>query len=369
MLQAVAKRLKNVVANDAVISRLGGDEFIILLSQASKDDSIQIAKKVNHELSNVFLIEGKEIFITSSIGISFSSDDKNDVESLLQQADIAMYDVKRRGKNNYLIFTQQMKDISELRITLERHLHKAVAQKEFSLYYQPQLDISTGSMTGMEALIRWELDGKIVPAADFIPFAEETGLILPIGQWVLETVCKQMKEWLEADYLPLPVSVNVFFQQFQQFDFVQTVQKELRNSQVDPKFIRLELAESVLLDRGKETIDKLTGLKHLGVSLSITDFGAGYSSLFHLKTPPIDEIKMDKSFISEVPIDVRDRSLVHSFIHLVHSMDIKIVAEGVETEEQWAFLKEAGCDVVQGYFFGEPLPAVDVTKRLNNGSK
>jgi diguanylate cyclase (GGDEF)-like protein len=367
LLQDVAKRLKECVPEKAIISRVGGDEFTIILQNTTEAHSVLVAEKIRTDLSKVFIIQRKEIFITPSIGISLSSSNGSEVEQLLQNADIAVSFVKREGKNGFLIFDQSMKEFTEKRIHLENDLHKAIEQEELILYYQPQFDVKAEQIVSFEALIRWSSNGKMISPGEFIPIAEETGLIIPIGNWVIESACRQIKSWIEAGYPAIPISVNVSSHQFQHPDFIQNIQIVFKKTQIDPTMLKLEITESDILGNEKSIIMKLKNLKQLGVSISIDDFGSGYSSLAYLKNFPIDEIKMDKLFIDEIGDNFKDRLLVQTIIQLGQSLDTQIVAEGVETIEQLSFLKEAGCNVIQGFLIGKPMPVINIEKIFQNG--
>lgn len=360
LLQEVTRRLKECVTEQDFIARMGGDEFIVLIQNTTKTYSFDASQKIIKELSKAFQIEGKDIFITASIGISLSSADEVSFESILQQADIAMYAAKKKGKNGYCLYYPGMKESTENTMVLENKLRKALERNEFSLYYQPQLDVASGQIMGIEALIRWVPDGEMVTPGNFISIAEETGLIIPIGQWVLETACNQMKRWVDSGHPPVQISVNVSSKQFIQPNFIQIVKKVLKETQLNPGLLRLELTESIFLGNEKSITEKLTKLKELGVSISIDDFGTGYSSLMYLKSFPIDEIKIDKSFIHEIPYNHTEVSLVQAIIKLGFSLNAKVVAEGVETEEQLKFLEKSGCDLIQGYLIGKPMPMEEV---------
>lgn len=362
LLQEVANRLKRFINKGTIISRIGGDEFAVLLKNADEFYSVQLAHQIKNDLSIKYIIDSKEIYITASIGISLASDHESDIESLLQNADIAMYSVKRKGRNDFLIFDPTMKEFTEKQVNLQNQIRKAIDQEELILYYQPQYDVKTEQIVQFEALIRWSRNNEIILPMDFIPIAEESGLIIPIGKWVLETACKQLKTWAQEGYPALPISVNVSAYQFRQSDFIQSVKKVLTDTQINPHLLTLELTETVILENESTVIEKLIELKQLGISLSIDDFGSGYSSLSYLKDFPVDEIKIDRSFINDLHCNSRDRSLVNIIIKIGESLGAKIVAEGVETLEQFNFLKDAGCNLIQGYLIGRPMSALDIVK-------
>lgn len=364
LLKAIAQRLKTCTSPKDLISRIGGDEFAFMLINANRGIVEEVCKLILKKLSKPFLIEGIEMFITPSIGASFYPFDGIQIDRLLQQADHAMYAVKKLEKNSYRFYSE-INDHTNDRARIEIGLRKAIEKNEFILHYQPQLDIHKGTVCGVEALIRWNSPelGLISPI-DFIPIAEETNLILPIGEWALLSACKQNKEWQNKGYQPISVSVNISICQFKQVHFIETIQKALFISKLDPKYLKLEITESLLLGDEKENIEKLAKLKELGVKLSLDDFGSGYSSLSYIRYLPIDELKVDKSFIQDVPNGSKDKAIIKTIIELANSLDVLVVCEGIERKEQAEFLKETNCHVIQGFYFSVPLKCEEVEKLI-----
>jgi diguanylate cyclase len=362
LLKAVAGRLKICTSPKDLLSRIGGDEFAFMVINANRKTAEEVCNRILEKLSKPFIIEGNEIFITPSIGASCYPVDGMQIDNLLQQADHAMYTVKKSGKNGYRFYSE-INDQSNERAKLELGLRKAIERNEFILHYQPQFDINKGTMCGVEALIRWNSPdlGMITPA-DFIPIAEETNLILPIGEWVLMTACKQNKEWQNKGYEPICVSVNISICQFKQVHFIETIQKALFDSKLDPQYLKLEITESLLLGDKKENIEKLESLKKLGIKISLDDFGSGYSSLSYIRYLPIDELKVDKSFIRDVPNELKDEAIIKTIIELANSLDVKVVCEGIEKKDQAEFLKQTNCHVIQGYYFSVPLKCEEFEK-------
>lgn len=357
---------QNVSADENAVSRLGGDEFIVLVTDISRNqDATMMATRILHVLAQPYFVKGHEVFISASIGISLYPSDGETVESLLKNADTAMYCAKDHGKNNYKFYTNSMNAAAVERLTLENNLRKALDRDEFLLNYQPQIHIKSGCVSGMEALIRWYHPklGLISPA-QFIPLAEETGLIIPIGEWVLRTVCNQIKEWKELGLTPVPVSVNISSNQFRKEGLPEIIASILKETNVDPGLLKLEITESLIMQNVDETILILHELKSMGLGLMIDDFGTGYSSLSYLKRFPIDDVKIDISFIKDLCNDPNDAAITKAIIAMSHNMNLSCVAEGVEMHEQLAFLHENGCDGFQGYLHSKPIPAEEIKKLL-----
>ncbi len=374
LLKEIAKRLSSImrkcdsVTRDApdLIARLGGDEFTVLLNVISKlEDAAKVANRIKDTISIPFNLDGYEIFITSSIGIAIYPSDGEETDCLLKNADAAMYHAKEHGKNNYQYYRQYMNAAAFERLTMENDLRRALERKEFLLHYQPLIDIDTGAITGMEALIRWQHpDDGIVPPSEFIPLAEETGLILPISEWVLKTACDQSNVWQAEGHKPVPVSVNLSSQQFQQKDFIKTLSRILHESGTSPRDLILEITESTVLQNTKTAFASLHELTKMGLLLAIDDFGTGYSSLSYLTSFPIHAIKIDRSFVKGISTDSDNSAIAMAIISMAHSLRLKVVAEGVESGEQLAFLCRQGCDEVQGYMFSPPLPPGEISKLL-----
>jgi diguanylate cyclase (GGDEF)-like protein/PAS domain S-box-containing protein len=355
LLQRVVGVFSRCIRPGDMISRLGGDEFAILLEDIKAEEVYCFAERILENLREPILINNHELFITTSIGISRYPHDGEDLDHLLKNADAAMHWAKEKGKNNYQFYTATMNKAIKKQMEMERHLHKALENGEFRLCYQPQLDLHSNRIIGLEALLRWENPqlGKVSPA-DFIPLAEETGLIVPIGEWVLRTACKQNKAWQEAGLPFVPVSVNLSSRQFHQQNLNRLIAEILQDTGLQPCYLDLEITESMTVDVDA-AIATLSALKELGVQISMDDFGTGYSSLSYLKNFPIDRIKIDQSFVRDIMTDSKQSAIVSTIIALGQNMRLKVIAEGVETSEQLHFLKRQQCDEVQGYYISRPL--------------
>lgn len=364
LLQEVANRLTFSVGNEDILCRQSGDEFIISLSETNRNKTHIAAKKILQELVKPYIIHGHELFVSASIGISIFPEDGPDLETLIKRADTAMYSVKDSGKNNICFFTKKMDHSITERMNLENGLHKAIELNELSLEYQPKLDLETNTVKGVEALLRWN-HRKIgfVSPATFIPIAEESGLILPIGEWVLQTACEQNKKWQDAGYPPLVVSVNISGKQFLRNDLVKQVKDCLERTGLEPQYLELEITESIM-QNAEEVLFTFYELKKIGVSISIDDFGSGYSSLSLLRNLPIDTLKVDRSFIDEITVKSNDQAIVHTILTMGKNLNLSVVAEGVEHEEQLRYLRDLHCDQVQGYFVSKPLPPSHFEKNI-----
>ena len=354
------------VPADQNLARLGGDEFTIMLaSLARPEDVAKVARRILEMVACPILLNGEETVVTASIGIAVYPADGADTDTLLKNADSAMYFAKEQGKNNYQFFSSTMNARSFQKLSLENGLRKALERDELRLHYQPKIDALSGRISGVEALIRWQHpDLGMVAPNDFIPLAEETGLIVPIGEWVLHTACAQLALWHAAGHAGLTVAVNMASPNFAQQDFVATVAAIIRAAGVAPEAVEIEVTESVLMQDMKATIAKLTALKAGGVRLSVDDFGTGYSSLAYLKKFPIDTLKIDRSFVRDVIGNREDMAITTAIIALGQSLGLQVVAEGVETAEQAAFLRHKGCHLMQGYLFGRPVPAAEISALL-----
>jgi diguanylate cyclase (GGDEF)-like protein len=381
LLQSVAERLINCLrktdsifrqeseARQSTVSRMGGDEFTVLITYMSNTrDLSQVAQRICDILSQLFIIGSHEIFITVSIGITVCPIDSDDVDTLLKNADTAMYNAKDKGRNNYQFYTESMNAGAIERFTMTNQIRKALTSNEFQLYYQPQLDAYSGKIIGVEALVRWmhpEM-GLLLPGS-FIPIAEETSLIVPIGEWILQTACAQNKIWQSFNLSPTRVAVNISSIQFMQKNFVKTVKRILTETGLDPSYLELELTESLLMQHAEATITTLAELKAVGLKLAIDDFGTGYSSLSYLKRFPINTLKIDKSFVKDIDKDPDSAAIVKAIIAMAHNLNLAVIAEGVETEQQLAFLQEYGCDQIQGYLFCRPLSPDALIQFLQEG--
>ncbi|KEQ23749.1 putative bifunctional diguanylate cyclase/phosphodiesterase [Paenibacillus tyrfis] len=363
LLTEAAERLKSGLQADDSVSRQGGDEFTVLIKDASQsEDAEKMANKIIHLLSQPFAIDGHELRVGCSIGIAMYPQDGEDPITLMKNADTAMYRAKELGKNGYQFYKAEMNDTVIQKLVMEEWLNKALEQEEFVLYYQPQVDIFTSRMNGMEALIRWNHPrlGFISPG-EFIPLAEETGLIIPIGQWVLRTACKQNKAWQLAGYPPLKMAVNISPIQFHQHDFVQVVLDALQESGLEPRYLELEITEGIAMYHVDQVIQKLQTLRELGVHISMDDFGTGYSSLNYLKKFPIDKLKIAQQFVRDITVDPDDAAIVQAIMAMALSLKLNVIAEGVETEEQLSFLLDIKCREIQGYIYSKPVPAHEFT--------
>lgn len=369
VLTTVADRLLGVVRESDTVARLGGDEFVILLTAVNHEKDINdIAGKILTELAIPVQLDNHEIFTTGSIGISIYPIDGDDVHTLLKNADIAMYKAKELDKNNHQFFSKEMNIKIVERLMLEASLRRALERSEFSLLYQPQIDAESGRMIAMEALIRWRHpDMGMIQTDTFIPLAEETGLILPIGEWVLRTACARNKAWQEAGFARLRVAVNLSARQFKQKNLVGMIAAVLDDTRLAPEFLELELTESTIMSNAVEAAGTLRQLKAMGVSLSIDDFGTGYSSLSYLKHFSIDRLKIDQSFVHDISTNQDDAAIAEAIIAMGHSLKLKVIAEGVELQEQLDFLKTRHCDEIQGYLVGRPLSEEAFTVMLRAG--
>lgn len=379
LLQKVSERILECVRksdraarheseSESCISRLGGDEFTLLLPEIAQiSDAAKVAKRILDTISQQFMIGGHEIFVSGSIGITVYPLDGPDPDTLLKNADSAMYSAKEQGRNNFQFYSKSMNATSFKRLTLETSLRKALDREEFLVYYQPQVEIRSGEIAGMEALIRWKSpEMGMVSPADFIPLAEECGLIVPIGEWVLITACKWNKSIQEMGFPPKHVSVNISSHQFRRQSLLRTITRALRLSGLPPEFLELELTESAIMRNMEESSRILQDLKAMGLRVAIDDFGTGYSSLAYLKRFPLDVLKIDRSFIRDIPSDQDNSAIATAIIAMAHSLNLKVVAEGVETTEQLSFLHGQGCDEVQGFFYSPPLSETDFIELLKN---
>ncbi|HHY72106.1 MAG TPA: EAL domain-containing protein [Bacillus bacterium] len=368
LLVEIAKRLKKCVQEDDIVSRLGGDEFAIVLNNVTKQNVSHIAQKILNSLSQPFIIEGHEIFISPSIGISLYSRKEENITELLRKADVAMYQVKKDGRNNYRFYDIVFDKETFNKLEIENQLRKALERNEFHLVYQPIIDLSEKRITGFEALIRWDHPflGQ-VPPCSFIPIAEESGVIISIGEWVLRTACQQLKHWENNGFPPLTVSVNISIRQFYQPNFIDTITRTINETKINPNHLTIEITESMTMD--VETVTTiLNKFKKIGVAISIDDFGTGYSSLSYLNKLPIDTLKIDKSFINDITNSKNDKNIAITIIHMAKSLGLNVIAEGVETNEQIAILKQHSCNEAQGYLISKPLPVDEIKSFLTTFS-
>ncbi|MCG8338058.1 MAG: EAL domain-containing protein [Proteobacteria bacterium] len=369
LLQEVAKRLKTCSREEDTVARMGGDEFMMIIQDVTDDRiPVEVANRVLKSISEEFVILGNELYLGASIGITIYPLDGEDCETLTKNADLAMYKAKGSGKNNYAFFTPDMHQAAVHRMILEQKLREAIQNNEFVLYYQPKVDAKTARLVGSEALVRWfREDGDIVTPNEFIPLAEQTGLILPLGNYILKESCRQAKIWYDLGYTDFHVAVNLSASQFQDPNLIDQVKEILQDTSLPAHLLNLEITENIVMldiDTATETISQLSDL---GIAISLDDFGTGYSSLSYLKQFSLDVLKIDKSFVKGLPDDADDAAIARMVISLAKNLNLKVVAEGVETKAQLDFLNENQCDRVQGYLFSQPLPAEKLTTLLKQG--
>jgi diguanylate cyclase (GGDEF)-like protein/PAS domain S-box-containing protein len=359
LLKEVAQRLTSLQSENEKISvyRQGGDEFILILENTNRCSTHKIAESVLALFKSPFLLTSQEFYVTPSVGISMYPNDGQDEETLIKSADTALHRVKERGRGHFQFYSNDMQKGDSQTMLLETCLREAIEKNELILYYQPQVDLYTGEVSSFEALLRWNcgLIGFVSPA-DFIPLAEETGLILPIGEWVIEEVCSQLKKWNQIGFTNVSVAINLSARQFQQPNLVEIIKQSISKNDIDPSLVEIEITEGAMQDT-KETILILNRLKEIGVQISVDDFGTGYSSLSYLKRFPLNTLKIDQSFVRDVLTDNKDAAITTTIIHLAHSLGFNVVAEGVELYEQAEFLRRMECQKAQGFLFSRPIPA------------
>ncbi|WP_017754248.1 EAL domain-containing protein [Calidifontibacillus oryziterrae] len=365
LLKEVAKIILNSVNPDHTVARIGGDEFIVMLPRIKDgNEAILYAKKITEAINQPITINGYEVHITASMGIALYPVDGRDANTLIKHADTAMYRVKELGKNNYCVYSPIENDPSYEQLVFENELRKALERNEFTVYYQPKINIQSGKISGLEALVRWQHPEKgLISPGKFIPIAEETGLIIPIGEFVLRTACEKSVEWQKRGFPPFVVSVNLSTKQFLQRDLVKTVETILNETGLDPNLLELEITESMTMDV-KQATSILEQLKGIGIQISVDDFGTGYSSLNYLRMLPIDRLKIDKSFINGITSNSENAAIVSTIINMAYNLKLHVIAEGVEEENQVLFLQKNNCDEIQGYYFSHPLPAEELEKKF-----
>jgi len=371
LLIEAARRISSCLRGTSTVARLGGDEFLVILPGLTGPEATsQVAERILKTFSPPYLLNGQEVFVTTSIGISIFPNDSDNSGTLLQHADAAMYQAKHKGKSAYAHFAPEMTEVSHERLQMESLMRRALEQKEFELFYQPIVRTDTGQLCSAEALLRWNNPGMGMVMPDrFIPLAEETGLITPIGEWVLHEACAAAKRWEETLGINMGISVNVSPRQFRDPGFIDTVMSALKSSGLPPQQLELEITERLILDNTIETADILRQLDQSGIRLSVDDFGTGYSALSYLKSYPFDTLKIDKSFVQDVMKEQDDASLVKAIINMAHSLGLRVIAEGVEEEAQTHFLQHEGCDYSQGYFYSRPLPEPEFQEWLKTNHR
>ena len=385
LLQSVARRLETCVRPADVVARsgpaedqgqvrlarLGGDEFVILLTDiAGSAEAAAVATRVRHALAEPFSSDGHQFVVTPSIGIALYPDDGSEIEDLLVKADMAMYEAKDQGRNRHAFFSQSMSGRSLDRLDLEQDLRRAIATGEFALHYQPKVDAVTGSIDSVEALLRWRHAerGWISPGL-FIPLAEETGMMLALGDWVINEACRQIRDWSTRGLEQLSVAVNVSTLQFSREDFVESILAAVRSNGVNPQRLELEITESLLMRNIEEVTDSLRRLRNAGLKISIDDFGTGYSSLGYLNQFPVDTLKIDRSFVKDLHLSSDDAAICAAIIAMARELNLTTVAEGVELVEQLEFLQKQGCNLIQGFLFSKPLPAAELEELVRSGRR
>ncbi len=368
VLKELADRLETCSKRTSLTARFGGDTFNFIVPKIShKEEIIKVIHEVMSALDRPLLHGGLELIITASIGVSVYPDDGDTAEVLIRNADTAMHKVKDNGRNFYEFFEANMNEYASERLVLENNLRHALAREEFVLFYQPQVDSKTEALIGVEALIRWKRpNSEIVPPGDFIPILEETGLIIPLGEWVLAEACRQHKEWIRKGLPPIPISVNISAIQFQEKEFLPMLSNIIKESGIEPGYLDLELTESVVMRQPQFVIKQLEVIKEMGINLSLDDFGTGFSSLSYLRYFPLDRLKIDQSFVRGLSTDLVNEAIIEAVIVLGKSLKIKTIAEGVETKQELDFLRKLACDEIQGYYFSKPLPSDEFIKWFTN---
>ncbi len=366
LLQTIAGRIRAAVREMDTVARMGGDEFVVVLPDVGADGAQQVARKIIGQVTNSFGIGLHRITMTTSAGIGVFPKDGGDIESILKNAELALYRAKAKGKNDFAFFTEEMNTLAIERMRMESDLRNALLNEDLVLYYQPQVAMATRQVIGMEALVRWPHPTlNMIPPDQFIAVAEESDLIIQLGEWTIHEACRQMRQWQRNGLHILPVAVNISAKQMRHADFYDSVESALRKAGLESKYLELELTERAMMtdmDRSLEVMNRVGGM---GVKFSVDDFGTGYSSLAYLKHLPLDKLKIDKSFVQDIAIDENDREISNTIIQLAHGLNLSVVAEGVETQQQMAILLGQGCDSAQGYLFSRPLPSHEVAAFLH----
>jgi diguanylate cyclase (GGDEF)-like protein len=359
LLREAANRLKIAVNGEGAIARLGGDEFVVLIEDVKGRGGVaELVERVRSGLAGAFVVADQEIYVTSSLGVAMFPEDAKSPLELFAAADKAVQRAKHVGRDNAQFFTKDMRGKDQARLTLDRDLRRALERDEFLLHYQPQLDVVTGDVLGVEALIRWMRPGQgMVSPMDFIPLLEETGLIVPVGAWVLKTACAQAQAWKKEGIEPLRVAVNISASQLRQNHLLSTLERVLADTDIGPASVELELTEGLLIENTQASSMVLDRVREMGIAISLDDFGTGYSSLSYLKRLPIDTLKIDRAFVRDVLSCSADQAIAAAIVDLAHALGLRVVAEGIETNEQLVFMRKLGCDGAQGYLIGRPMPA------------
>jgi diguanylate cyclase (GGDEF)-like protein len=377
LLRGVAERLRTRLRGSDTLARFATDGFALLLTEVSSSEdaariaqrteknAVEVARDILAAFESPFTLDGQELYVTASIGIAVYPDDGKDAHALLQNAGAALSRVKEEGGNGYQFYSSDINAKALQQLSLETGMRRALERQEFVLYYQPQVDANSGRILAVEALIRWKhIDFGFVSPADFIPLAERNGLIVPIGEWTLRTACAQAKRWRDDGLVPIRMSINLSARQFEQIDLLDMVARVLTETGCDPSCLEFEVTESAVMKNAEQAIDIMHRLKEMRIQIAIDDFGSGYSSLSYLKRFPIDRLKIDQSFVREANGDSTDAAIIKAIITLARNLRLKVIAEGVETEQQWRFLQLLGCDEIQGYFFSRPVPAEELRQLL-----
>ncbi|MBW4489306.1 MAG: EAL domain-containing protein [Trichocoleus desertorum ATA4-8-CV12] len=371
LIQTVATRILECVQPTDTVIRLSTEQFVVLLPNTQQKQAVaDIAQEILERLSLPFVLEGQEVFVSTSIGISLYAENADSIDALIKQADAAMQSAQKQGGNHYEFYAASMNLGSLNQLLLEANLRHALERLEFQVYYQPKVSLTTGEIVGAEALIRWfsPTQGFVSPA-EFIPLAEETGLIVPLDEWVITTACTQVRQWQLAEFPPLQVAVNLSGLQFHQTNLIERVTQILHQTQLDPQYLELELTEGVIMQNTDATVHRLDQLKDLGIQIAIDDFGTGYSSLSYLKQFSFDTLKIDRCFVQNISCDSKNAAITTAMIQMAHDLELKVIAEGVETSSELAFLQQQACDEMQGYFFSRPVPAHEFEQLLVTGKR
>ena len=379
LLRQVAVRLGNGLRKGDTVARLSGDQFAVILGDLKDAENVRaVTQKLLDALIDPFTVNGYELYVTASVGISLFPVDGNDAQCLIKYADTAMYRAKDSGRNNFQFYTAEMNVRTLQRLEMENDLRRAIARQEFLLHYQPKVDLQNGEITGFEALLRWQrplrnkgssLPFTLVSPAEFVPLLEETGMIVPVGEWLIDAACAQIGAWRRAGIEPRPIAINLSARQFTDPNLAATIKRSLEVHLVESYLLELEITESSLVNNTEDAIATLNYLKSLGLRISIDDFGTGYSSLSYLKRFPLDALKVDRSFVRDITTDADDAAITLAIISMAHSLGLKVIAEGVETEAQLAFLAAHGCEQMQGYYFSKPVPAADCAQMLRDARR